>query len=363
MKMNYQRLHKRIIKIVKKAPVLKQAAFFLFKNIPVLPKVLTIALTYECQCQCQHCGVSGYKKKDESVLSTAEVLRLIEEARKIRSIIRITFSGGEALLRKDILQLVTHAKKAGFYIKIDSNAFLLQEGMVARLKEAGADLIGISIDHIDPVEHDRLRRSQGLFEKAIKAVQYCQASGLDCDLQTYATKARLKDKSLEEIIALSESLNVERCTVQVPSLAGNLKACEEQRLEDSDFRKLDQLAREHPSLCVESDVYPPLKYKDFCKVGLRTNVHITAYGAVQPCCWLPVSFGNVRQLPLERILSFMYRNRTFKKILSCEGCLCSNPHLLDKCLKRGEELPVHYASISEWEGGTGKKVDSLYKEC
>jgi MoaA/NifB/PqqE/SkfB family radical SAM enzyme len=320
--------------------IMKTILFSLSMKAKILPKVLTVSLTYDCQCDCSHCGISDYRKKEGADLTTPEVKRLIDEARKIRSIVQVTFTGGEALLRQDILELVRYAKGYHFFIKIDSNAVLLEKKILAALKQAGADVIGISIDHHQRAMHDSLRRHDGLFEKVIASVHLCRELDIRCYLQTYATRDRLREGDLEKIVALSESLGAEKCIVQLPALLSHLKGRGEAGLEPDDYRALDGISSRHPTCCVESDIYPVLQYRNFCKVGLRTNVHLTAYGDVQACCWLPFSFGNIRQDSLGKIVRSMYASKSFKELLSRDGCLCSDQDFLSRYLSDAGGLPV-----------------------
>lgn len=294
-----------------------------------IPQILTIAVTYKCQCSCFHCGIDTYKQDNRQELATEEIETLIKEAGKIRSIVQVTFTGGEPLLRGDLLPLIRTAKKQGFFTKIDSNGLLLSEANLTLLKEAEIDRIDISIDHYDASSHDRLRQCEGLFCKMREALKVCASLSIPCYLQTYATRENVRSGLLEKIIRYAESIKVSRIKIQPPALAGRLASSEDVLLENDDFLRLSMLTKKYPLAYLENEFLDPKDYSLMCHVGMRGNIYVTAYGDILPCCYVPVAFGNVKKLPLVRILKKMYQNELFLKLTQYNGCVCANKALLE----------------------------------
>ncbi len=308
----------------------------------LLPKVLTVALTYRCPCHCVHCGIANYRRKDDKELSTQEVKTLIDDARRVRSIVQVTFTGGEPLVRGDIYDLVAYSKKKGLFTKIDSNAVFLDREKLTRLKAAGIDRVGISIDHYQADAHDHLRDYEGLFEKVIAAVHICEELKISCYLQTYTTRQRMEEGSLEKILDLAQELRVDKIKIQTPALIGAMRHCDEATLRHEDFAALARILSRYKSAYVEGEVFSPLDYRKFCRLNFNSNVHITSYGDVLPCCWMPLSFGSIRERRLPAILRDMYRSKAFKKLLSCESCLCSDKRFLQQYIGDTTDLPVRF---------------------
>ena len=175
--------------------------------LPLLDKTVMVALTYRCQCRCQHCGVALYKKSKDNELKSREILHLIDETRKLGAR-QIYFFGGEPLLKAELPYYIKYAKQKGFKTRLDTNAFLLNEKKAKELKEAGLDLIGISIDSPYESEHDKLRGISGLFNKAINGIKYCKENSIKCFISTYTTKSKLKNCELEKTINMAKRLNV-----------------------------------------------------------------------------------------------------------------------------------------------------------
>lgn len=330
--MFYRPLYQIAKSIVAGSPFLKKLIFSYGIRYNLFPKVLTLVLTYRCQCNCVHCGVSDVKTTEEPELSTQEVKALIDQAAKISLIMQITFSGGEPLLRRDLQELIRYSKQHKFFTKIDTNGALLDEQRLRKLKESGLDRIGVSIDHYQGEIHDSLRRYKGLFDNIMKAIKFCESLKISVYLQTYATRKNIENGDLEKLIRLSEGLSVEKIKIQPIATLGSSKHTDDGALTSENFNFLGHILSKYKHAYIESEFLSPVEHKRFCRVNFKSNIHITGYGEVLPCCWFPVSFGNIRKNNLKEILKFMYGSAVFKKLLSCDGCLCSNQEVLNTYL-------------------------------
>src|SRR4030042_417711 len=114
-----------------------------------LPLSVCLATTYRCQCHCSHCYAAAKERENADEMSTAETRVLIEELRALGAI-HLNITGGEPLIREDILDLVAHAHAKGLIHRISTNAYLLTRERVASLRRAGLHQCGIAIDDADP---------------------------------------------------------------------------------------------------------------------------------------------------------------------------------------------------------------------
>jgi pyrroloquinoline quinone biosynthesis protein E len=108
------------------------------------PRWLLAELTYACPLQCPYCSnpLDYHKHKDE--LSTDDWKRVLSQARKMGAV-QLGFSGGEPLLRPDLVELVTYARELGYYSNLITSGHSMTEKMVMQLKDAGLDHIQVSI--------------------------------------------------------------------------------------------------------------------------------------------------------------------------------------------------------------------------
>ena len=133
------------------------------------PRWLLAELTYACPLQCPYCSnpVDFAKYPDE--LSTEEWKRALTQARKMGAV-QLGFSGGEPLTRKDLPELVKHARQLGYYSNLITSGYGLSEAKIIHLKEAGLDHIQVSIQASTQELNDHLAGTESYQHK--KAVAH-----------------------------------------------------------------------------------------------------------------------------------------------------------------------------------------------
>ena len=91
----------------------------------MLPSVLTVELTYRCNHKCLfcYCPWENEPSLKEAELSTDEWKKIFDKVKQY-GVKQITFSGGEAILRDDLIDLISYAHNAGFSVGLISITFL-----------------------------------------------------------------------------------------------------------------------------------------------------------------------------------------------------------------------------------------------
>lgn len=100
-------------------------------------------LTYRCPLQCPYCSNPLEIAKYNDELSTEDWLRAMRQARKMGAT-QLGFSGGEPLVRQDLEELITEARKLGYYSNLITSGVGMDEARVKAFKKAGLDHIQIS---------------------------------------------------------------------------------------------------------------------------------------------------------------------------------------------------------------------------
>ncbi|MEW7988234.1 MAG: pyrroloquinoline quinone biosynthesis protein PqqE [Candidatus Thiodiazotropha sp.] len=110
---------------------------------PPKPLWLLAELTYKCPLQCPYCSnpLDIARYKDE--LTTEEWIRVFRQARALGAV-QLGFSGGEALVRKDLETLIAEAHKLGYYTNLLTSGVGMDEVRIKAFKEAGLDHIQVS---------------------------------------------------------------------------------------------------------------------------------------------------------------------------------------------------------------------------
>ncbi len=258
-----------------------------------VPANVSIALTYRCQCRCEHCYSSAPDRKDHEELTTGEIKSIIDQVRRLGAL-QVIFSAGEPLLRKDLDEIVSHAHQAGLLTRLNTNGLLLDRARAFSLKKAGLTQCAISIDHPDASIHDSLRGVPGAFDRAVQGVRHLREAGIPCQICTYASRRLIPD-GLGEIISLGRRLGAMSVYFFWPVAAGRLSSSFDLMLSPKEraiVRTLQDPTFVHMEL-------PTARTR--CDVIIKRILFISPRGDVTPCPFVPYLLGNVRSRPLAEI--------------------------------------------------------------
>ncbi|WP_258360553.1 putative heme d1 biosynthesis radical SAM protein NirJ2 [Moorella sulfitireducens (nom. illeg.)] len=266
--------------------------------------------TNQCNLYCDHCyRDAGARIEDE--LNTAEAKKLINEVVKAGFRIMI-FSGGEPLLRPDLLELVAYAAAHGLRPVLGSNGTLITTDLARDLKRAGARAIGISLDSCDPGRHDRLRQKAGAWKEALAGMEACREAGLP--FQVHTTVFEWNQDELERITDLAVELGAaahhffflvptgRAASIEMESLRAEAYETTLKRI----LQKQQQVNIELKPTCapqfmrIAREMGLPVRYSRGCLAGIAYCI-ISPRGDVQPCAYLNLPVGNVREKPFNRI--------------------------------------------------------------
>ena len=133
------------------------------------------AITGHCNCRCRHCYMSAPTGKIPEY-STEKCMEIIDQM-EAAGVQMVSLTGGEALVRRDFIKLITRLTEAGIKINtIMSNGILVNEELLDALDELGQKPeFNMSFDGIG--RHDWLRGVDGVEEAVIRAFKLCRDRG------------------------------------------------------------------------------------------------------------------------------------------------------------------------------------------
>jgi AdoMet-dependent heme synthase len=158
------------------------------------PYVISWNLTYRCNLACEHCYLDAGGTPlvrtdnfaDRSELGTEECFQVIDEIAAFAPECLTILTGGEPLLRRDILEIVRRAAERGLWVVVGTNGVRITENVAQRLSEAGARGLSLSLDALDPDRHDRFRRVRGAWQNTVDGAGILNRTGLPFIVQTTA---------------------------------------------------------------------------------------------------------------------------------------------------------------------------------
>jgi 12,18-didecarboxysiroheme deacetylase len=138
-------------------------------------------MTKRCNLKCVHCYAKAVDPEGVDDISTAQAKTMIDDLAAYGAPVML-FSGGEPLVRQDLVELASHATSRGMRAVISTNGTLITKEKARELKSVGLSYVGISLDGGEEV-HDHFRKVPGSFRKALEGVANCQAEGLKVGLR------------------------------------------------------------------------------------------------------------------------------------------------------------------------------------
>lgn len=285
---------------------------FLFKHFANKPHIfnLQIELTSKCNERCVHCYIPMQQRKAApvAVLSTEEIKSILCQAKDLGTLC-VTFSGGELLLRQDLLEILRFARECDFIISLFSNVTLLTNQMVERLFELNIASVQVSLYSMNPEIHDAITGLKGSCEKTKQGIEMLLNAGvgvvINCpilkpnkdsviDVQAFAESRKIKFGSDYLLIAQSDfdksnldnRLNLEEIRAVITGMMEN----------NASYRK-NILSKLNNYNADERKVKDRLA----CGVGIDT-LSITSNGDITPCPgWNNYVLGNIKNDRIEEV--------------------------------------------------------------
>jgi len=144
-----------------------------------------------CNLRCVHCYAHSRDVDYTGELTHDEGLRLIDDLAAFGAPV-LLFSGGEPLMRPDIMPLIAHARERGMRAVLSTNGTLITPEVAAQLKEFGLSYVGISLDGLEET-NDRFRGMRGAFQQAIAGIRNCQEAGIKVGLRFTMNRRNVQD--------------------------------------------------------------------------------------------------------------------------------------------------------------------------
>jgi radical SAM protein with 4Fe4S-binding SPASM domain len=291
-----------------------------------IPLSVHIDLTMRCNERCIHCYRTIERRPE---LTSDELKALLDDVARAGTLY-LTFSGGEIFLRGDLFELIEHARRLHFDVRLKSNALLITPEAAARLRALAVRQVDISIYSADPSVHDWVTKVPGSLDRSLEGAALLKGAGVTVKLNCPLMKQNVGQ--YREIRALAERLGVlwgfdPMITAKNDGDTSPVTL----RITRKDLKQVLQDPALNPELgkqeaCMTSPVRPDL---DDIPCGASHNAcYISAYGDVMPCVAMPITCGNVRDEPFAEIWHrspemLRVRSIRIKDLHTCSTCAAS----------------------------------------
>lgn len=159
-----------------------------------------------CNLRCVHCYSASKNIDYSGELSTREGYAVIDDLAEFGAPV-VLFSGGEPLMRSDLIELAQHATQKGMRAVISTNGTLISPELACDLKKVGLSYVGVSLDGVGTT-NDRFRGVKGAFDRALQGIKNCREQGIKVGLRFTINKRNAGE--VPEIFKLLENENIPR---------------------------------------------------------------------------------------------------------------------------------------------------------
>lgn len=273
------------------------------------PTMVFWETTNACNLTCAHCRRGAPSDVPSAAeLSTAEAASLITDiaACGVRVLV---LSGGEPLLRGDILRLASHAARAGLQVALATNGTLLDRRTAETLRRSGVARVSVSIDAAEPTDHDRFRGQQGAYAAAVRGMRHLRSAGVPFQINFSVTRSTIEHLDGVRDLALELGACALHLFLLVPVGCG-LQIVDEEQVSAEDYERvlrwvLRQQADERLEVRATCAPHIVRIAQETGQALSRTAgggclagtgiAFVSHVGDVQACGYLPPAAGNVRQ--------------------------------------------------------------------
>jgi radical SAM protein with 4Fe4S-binding SPASM domain len=304
-----------------------------FNLLPILSEV---ALTYRCNLRCKFCyagcNCRGSDQPADLEMSTDEVVNVFRIIRQVAKVPSVSFTGGEPLLRTDILRLTAEAVQIGLRVNLITNATLLAgTDLATNLARAGLTSAQVSLEGPTAKIHDEITDQPGSFDKSLAGLSLLREAGIHVHTNTTINTANVDH--LLDLVELIEKLKLKRMSMNLIIPAGTARGRElqipyhrigpivEQVRLAARKRNLEFMWYSPTPMCLFNPIAAGLGNKSCAACdGLLS---VSPAGDVLPCSSYPEPVGNLLTEPFEQI----WNNARAKFLRSksyapaqCSGC-------------------------------------------
>lgn len=290
-----------------------------------MPLSVHVDLTYRCNERCVHCYLDH---DDHGEMSAAEIAGLLDQLAEAGALF-LLLSGGEIFLRQDVFDIVAHARRLQFLVKLKTNGVMIDRARAERIAGLGVESVQVSLYSHDAGVHDAITTLPGSFRRTIDGVRLLMACGVKVGLSNVLMRHNASD--YPGVLALARTLGV-ACTVDptiAPMMDGDRHALA-LNVDGETLRKvLSDPAVTGPAeeVCLPPGAIGETGDLDAlpCSAG-HVSCYVSPYGDVYPCVQFPLTAGNVRDTPFMDIwrnsprLADM-RAVAMRDIAGCAACV------------------------------------------
>ena len=253
---------------------------------------IRISVTRECNLDCFYCHREGEPSQTSTEMTPEEIQRIVNIAASF-GIRKVKLTGGEPLLREDILEIVKRIEDTlGVEeVSMTTNGLLLA-GYAERLKEAGLARVNVSLDTSKPEKFKQITGLDAL-EEVIRGIEGASKAGLNPVKVNMVLLKGVNEDEVTSMIRLAREKNIILQIIELESPdedelyntyhvdLGSVEDSLEKAAEKTTVRRMHHRKKYHLRKGGEVEIVKPMHNTEFCRHCNR--IRVTSDGKLKPC--------------------------------------------------------------------------------
>jgi radical SAM protein with 4Fe4S-binding SPASM domain len=289
-----------------------------------IPLGVQLDLTYRCNERCVHCYLDH---DDHGEMNTAEIKDLLDQM-AAAGVFFLTISGGEILMRRDFFEILEHARKLMFCVKLKTNAVMIHEAEADRIAALTMESVQISIYSHRAEVHDAITKLPGSLKRSMVGAKLLAERGVKVIFANVLMRENFDDYRGVQTLAAEVGAEYTLDPTITPMMDGdrsilslNIERAELEQV----FRDASLLGTSPEEFCAPPT--GPMDEEDAmnmlpCSAG-HTACYVSPYGDVYPCVQFPLPTGNVRATKFIDIWKYSPQMNEVRSITMADLPVCS----------------------------------------
>ena len=271
---------------------------------------LRVSVTQKCNLSCIYCHREGHKSVKSKELEPDEIAKICEVFREL-GIKKLKITGGEPLIRKDLLEILSVLPDFD-EISITTNGTILKK-FAFDLKELGVDRVNVSLDTLNEDKYKFITGFSKL-KSVVEGIYSAYDAGLHPIKLNMVVLNGINESDVNDLIEFTKQFNKDKISVilQVIELLDIFKP--DLRKYYFDITKIELKFKEKAKKIITRRMHKrkqyvfddfaiefvkPVNNFEFCSACNR--IRVTADGKIKPCLLRNDNLVNVRNLDRDGI--------------------------------------------------------------
>lgn len=210
------------------------------------PFTIAWEITRACALACVHCRAEAQPRPHAEELTTDEAFLLVDQLADLAPPV-LVLTGGDPLMRRDLLPIVERAVGSGLRVAVSptTTALATLERLRA-LRDAGVQMVHISIDGADQYTHDTFRGVDGTFTRAVTTLRHLRELEMPIQVGTTITRHNIHQMAAIADLMAENGVRVWNVFYLVPTGRGRADAMVSVEEAEESWRWLADLSRRAP---------------------------------------------------------------------------------------------------------------------